>query len=187
VTASAPSLASPTTSKRGGDPGGEALGGVDGHHPASVQHRHPVAEPADLLHVVADRHDRDPAGPDLVDQPPGVAPGVGVEASAELVQDGHLRVADQGQGDREALALAAGELVEAGAAPAVQPQLPEQPVRVGRVAVEGGEQLQRLADPDLVVLVLLGSVSSRSRMPRRGRSPDRPVRHDPVADRPGRR
>jgi len=139
----------------GGDPGGEPFRGVDRHHPAGVQHRHPVAEPADLLHVVADQHDRDATGPDLLDQPPGVAPGVGVEAGAELVQDGDLGVADQGERDREALALAPGELVEAGVALAGQAELLQQPVGVGRVAVEGGEQLKGLAHPDPVVEVAL--------------------------------
>ena len=43
---------------------------------------------------------------------PDVAPDLWVEAGGGLVQEHDAGVVDQGQGDRDALVLAAGELVE---------------------------------------------------------------------------
>jgi hypothetical protein len=57
-----------------------------------------------------------PAGADALDQRPGVAPGLRVEAGGQLVEHGHLRAPGQRQRDRERLLLAAGQLAVPGAA-----------------------------------------------------------------------
>ena len=77
---------------------------------------------------------------------PGVAPGGGVQPRRQLVEHRDLRVADERQRDREPLALAAGELGERAVLQPVEPQRGRQLARVGRRAVEGREQVERLAD-----------------------------------------
>ncbi len=51
---------------------------------------------------------------DVVDQRPGVAAGLRVESGGQLIEDGHARLADQGERDRQSLALATREVYEAG-------------------------------------------------------------------------
>ncbi len=119
-------------------------------HAARVDHRYPVAQPLGLLHEVGDQQHGDAAGADALDQRPGVAPGLRVQALGQLVQHGDPRAADQGQGDGQPLALAAGQLAERGARLPVQPQGGGQRPPVGGPAVERAVQLQRLADPQPV-------------------------------------
>ncbi len=65
----------------------------------------------------------------------------------ELVEDGHLGVAHQGNGDRQPLPLTTGEHGEAPVAGFGQPQLVEQAADRHRVAVERGEHFEQFADP----------------------------------------
>jgi hypothetical protein len=120
--------------------------GVGGHEPAPVEDGDPVAQLLDLVHEVADQHDGDAVVADPLDRRPGGPPRPRVQAGGELVEERDLGPADQGQGDEQALLLAAGQLAEAAAG---QPgEIPALGVlgRVGRVGVEGGVQVERLAD-----------------------------------------
>ena len=92
----------------GDDPGGR----VEGHEPARVDQRDPVGQALGLLHEVGDEDDRHAAVADVLDELPGVAPGLRVEAGGELVEDRDPRVADERERDREPLLLAARELAE---------------------------------------------------------------------------
>jgi hypothetical protein len=78
-----------------------------------------------------------------------------LRARGQLVEEHHLRVSDQGQRDEKALLLAAGELGEPGVRLPGQPPAPEQLAPVGRVRVEGGVQLERLAHPQLLLELAL--------------------------------
>jgi hypothetical protein len=79
--------------------------------PAALEHRDPVAHLDRLVDVVRDEDDR-PAHPLL--QPQELVlqalAGDGVDRAERLVHEHHGRVAGQGAGDADALALAAGEL-----------------------------------------------------------------------------
>jgi hypothetical protein len=85
----------------------------------------------------------------MAHQPGSGAAGPRVGAGGELVENGDLRVADQGQRDREALLLAAGELFEARVALPGQPKLGQELLLVGGVRGEGAEERERLGDRDL--------------------------------------
>ena len=75
-----------------------------------VQDRDPVAEPLGLLEAVRGEEDRHAAAAELVDQLVDVAGGDRVQAGGRLVEEQHLRVAEQrpGQGDPLAQALGQG-------------------------------------------------------------------------------
>lgn len=103
------------------DPLGEPRGSVHHDHPAGIDQRHPVTQPLGLLHEVGDEHDRDPARPHLLDELPGVPPGLRVQAGGELVEHRHPRVPDQGQRDRQPLLPAARQLAEPGPARSASP------------------------------------------------------------------
>ena len=135
-----------TASTRDDDPGGR----VEGHDAAGVDQGDPVGEALGLLHEVGDEDDRHAAGPDVLDELPGVAPGLRVEARRELVEDRDLGVADEGEGDREPLLLAARQLAELGLALVRQPEVGEQPLAVPRPRVERGIEVDGLPDAHLV-------------------------------------
>ena len=79
--------------------------------PAVVEHRDPVGA-ADRREPVGDG-DRRAAAAELVERALHGALGRGVERAGRLVEHEHARVAQQRAGDRDALALAAGEPVAA--------------------------------------------------------------------------
>ena len=72
------------------------------------------------------------------------APGLGVEAGGELVEDHHPRVADQCHGDRGALHLPAGEVGEPGTAAAGQAHGLDELVGFAARRVEGAVQPHEL-------------------------------------------
>jgi hypothetical protein len=66
---------------------------VDGHHAACIDQGHAIAQPLRLVHQVGDQDDGHPSFPYLLDQVPGPAARVRVEAGGQLIEDGDLRVA----------------------------------------------------------------------------------------------
>ena len=90
----------------------EHVGVADLAHPAQVHDRHPVA---DVLHdgeVVGDEDQRQAvAGLHVLEQVEDLRLHRHVEGGHRLVADDQLRLGDHGPGDRDALALPAGELV----------------------------------------------------------------------------
>src|SRR5690606_28763118 len=91
----------------------QALRGVERADPTAIDDRDAIAELAGLLHRVRHEDHRDAAGAQLAHQLPDLAASARVEPGAELVEDRHLRPADEGQRDRESLLLPTGELAEA--------------------------------------------------------------------------
>jgi hypothetical protein len=87
---------------------------------------------------VGDEQDADPTIADLLDQRPGVAACLGIQAGRQLVQHCYPRPADQRQRDRQPLLLPAGQPGEPHVAMLVQPEQLEQLGRVGGVVVERG-------------------------------------------------
>ena len=106
----------------------------------------PVGEALRLLHQVGDEQDGDAPVADRLDEVPRLAASLRVEAGRQLVEDGDLRLADEGERDREALLLAAGEVLVGRVALLGQPEVVDQRGRIRRVRVERGEQLERLGD-----------------------------------------
>jgi hypothetical protein len=94
---------------------------------------------------VGDQQDRDAAVADRLDQVPGVPAGLRVQAGGELVQDRDPGVADQREGDGQPLLLTAGKLLVPGPELVAETELAGQLGPVGRVRVEGGVQVERLA------------------------------------------
>jgi hypothetical protein len=92
----------------------------------------------------------DASGANVLDQLPGIAPGLRIEAAGQLVEHRDLRVTDQRQRDRETLALTPGELAEGGVALLGKPEVVNQLLPVGRVVVERAVEIQRLLDHDLL-------------------------------------
>src|SRR5215470_171205 len=129
--------------------------GVQRRDPPPFEDRDAVAQFLDLVHEVADQHDGDALRPHPADQVPGGVPRARVQPGGQLVQEHHLRVSDQGQRDEQALLLAAGELGELGVRLPGQAPALEQLAPVGRVRVERGVQLERLAHPQLLLELAL--------------------------------
>ena len=94
--------------------GGQFGGGAGGDQPAAVEDVDPVGQPLDVGQVVAREEDRDPGRPQVRDDVAGRGPGLRVHPGRRLVQDRHLGPADQGHGERESLALAAGQAPDRG-------------------------------------------------------------------------
>ncbi len=91
-----------------------------------------------------------PAAAQVLQQVPHLAAGDRVQAGGELVQDRHLRVADQRERDRQPLLLPAGELREVGLALLDETQALEQLTGIVRLGVEAGVQVEGLDDAHLV-------------------------------------
>jgi hypothetical protein len=71
--------------------------------------------------------------------------GLRVQARRELVEDRDLRATDEGEGDREALLLSAGQFAIRRVSPAAQAEVGHESLRVCRIPVERGEQAECLA------------------------------------------
>ena len=127
----------------------ECRGGAVGDHGAGVDDRQAVTQPLGLVHEVGDQHDRHPGVAHAFDQCPGVAARLRVQTGGQLVEDGDLGVADECQGDGQALLLATGEVGERGVALVLQTEQRQQLLRIGGVGVEGGVEVQRLDDAQL--------------------------------------
>ena len=116
------------------DSGDDARWGVERDDPAAVEDGDAVREALRLLHEVGDEEDGDAAVTDRLDELPRVAAGLRVEARRQLVEDRDLRLADEGERDREALLLPAGEVPVGGVALLGQAQLVDERASIGRVA-----------------------------------------------------
>ena len=78
-----------------------------------VDQRHTVADELGLDHVVRRQQDRPALALQLDDEPPELARGERVHPGRRLVEEQHLRVADQPAREMEALLHAARELLDA--------------------------------------------------------------------------
>lgn len=92
---------------------GDDVGNPSGRRdPPLVQDRQPVRQLLGLLQIVRGQHDRGAAVAQLTDQRPGLVPGLGVQPGRGLVQEQHLRVAQQRQGQVQPPPLTAGQLLD---------------------------------------------------------------------------
>ena len=128
-------------------PRGQAGRGVQRDDASLVDQRYPVAQPFGFLHEVRDQHDRHAAVADTLDQFPGVAAGLRIQAGGHLVEYRDLRLADERQRDRQPLPLAAGQGPVVVVAFRGEPQRLGQLADVGRVAVERPVHVEDLPDP----------------------------------------
>ena len=87
-------------------------------------------------------HDADPLLLEPGHHGPDGQAALGVDARRGLVEKGHLGPADQGQGEGEALLLAAGEVPPRGGGHGAQPDQLEQVLGGHGVGVVAGEELQ---------------------------------------------
>ncbi len=116
------------------------------HHPAPVDDHHTVGHALRLVQFVGGEEHARPGRPQLGHHGPDDLPAVGIDARRGLVQEHHLRPADEGQGQREALLFAAGQPAPGGARR--RPHQPE-PLQQGSPGLRGpvvvaGEEVQRL-------------------------------------------
>ena len=130
-----------------GHPGpvGQALRGIDGDDAPAVDHGHLVTQPLGLVHVVGHQDDGDPAVADVLDQLPGVAAGLRVQAGGHLIQHRDPGITDERQRDRDPLLEPAGQGLVVVVRLLGQLQGAYDLFQVGRVPVEGVEQIQDLA------------------------------------------
>ena len=77
-----------------------------------------------------------PCGLEAADEVPQRAPGGRVEAGRRLVEEDELGVVDERQGDRQALALAAGQVLRLGVAALAEVRARRSARRSGRLRVE---------------------------------------------------
>ena len=126
------------------DAGDDPRRRVERDQAALVDDRDPVGEALRLVHEVGHEDDRDAPRPDVLDELPRVAASLRVEAGRQLVEDRDPRVADEGQRDRQALLLAARQVPELAVALLGEAEALDQGVDVGRVAIEGGVEVEGL-------------------------------------------
>ena len=104
-----------------------------------------IAQLLRLVHVVGGEHHRLALGLDRLDPLPEVVTSLGIQPCGGFVQKQQFGVAEQGQGQQQALTLAAGELAavpvdELAKGAQLDEQLPWQ-----GVGIEAGEQAQGVA------------------------------------------
>ena len=137
---------------------------VVGEEPAGAHEQQPVAA-ARLVHDVAGHEQRDAVVREPAEDRPQVAAQDGVEAHGRLVEHEQLGRPDQGRGERDARALAAGELVDPHLGVVAEHDLGDHPLHLGvEVAAadadDGREVPQVLGDRQVVVDAgLLGDVA----------------------------
>ena len=120
---------------------------IEGDEAPVVDDGDPVAQGLGLLHVVGGQDHRLTALADVTHDVPHGQARLRVEGGGQLVEEEQLGIMNQGQGDEDTLALPTGEpgdvgLLLGGDAEALQQRAPGH-----GVVVEGGEELQGLADP----------------------------------------
>ena len=87
-----------------------AIGALN--EPAEVQHHHPVADGSNDGQVMGDKHDLEARGPLLpLQQAEDLRPHRAVECRDRLVTNQHAGIHDERTGNRDALCLAARQLV----------------------------------------------------------------------------
>ena len=124
---------------------------ADVDEPAVVDDRHAVAQPLGLFHQVGGQEHGLAAGAHAAHQFPDGAAGLRVESGGQLVEEHHLRVVDERQGDQQPLLLAARQRHEPGVALVAQAELLEQAVAVDGGAVERCPQPDGLAHRDALL------------------------------------
>ena len=110
--------------------------GVDGEHAAAGDDPDPVGELLGLVEVVRGQHDGRAVAGQPGDQPPEVAPRLGVEPGGRLVEEEQLGPADDAERDVEAAPLPARELRGAAVALLRQPDGLEDLVDVAGVPID---------------------------------------------------
>ena len=88
---------------------------------AAGDDRDAVAEVLGLVHRVGREQHRHAALAQVADELPGCGPGVRVHSRGRFVEEDDLGLADQRAGEREALALTAGEAPDGDAAASCKP------------------------------------------------------------------
>ena len=126
-----------------------------------------IGEPLGLLHQVGDEQDGHAAVADRLDELPRLAAGLRVEPGRELVEDRDPRPADERQGDRQALLLAAREVAVGRVALVVEPEVVDQLARVGRLR----RRTRRTARAPRATVIRSGSSLSWSWTPTSGPQP----------------
>ncbi len=109
---------------------------------ARVDQGDPVGEALRLLHEMGDEDDGHAAVALLLDQGPGVTPSLRVETRCELVEDGDLGIADEGEGDGQPLFLPSGELGVLCVPFLGEIELVEEIGPVGRVPIEAAVEVE---------------------------------------------
>ena len=91
-----------------------------------------------------------PAARNALELLPELEAALRVEPGRGLVEEQDLRIAGERAGDREALALAAGELADARVPLLLEREILEQPLRVAAARVERAEEIEHLEDGQLL-------------------------------------
>ena len=130
-----------------GAPAGQFGWRARGHEPADVDHCHDVGELLGLVQEMRGKHDADAVGAQLPDQLPGPPPGLRIHPRRRLVQEDQLGTSDQGEGQRQALPLPAGQSLDLRAGNVGQADPIEQLRRVVWMRRIGREQLEQLDRP----------------------------------------
>ena len=103
-----------------------------------------IGQALGLGQLVGGQEDRDPTVGKTGDHRPHGQPALGVDAGGGLVEEHHRGLAHQGQGQRQALLLAAGQPPPGRLAHGSQPDQVEELVGVFGVVVVAGEQVEHL-------------------------------------------
>ncbi len=117
---------------QGGDEGAgrsakELLRRRDLHHPAVIHHRDPLPERDRILEGVGDQQGgKGQLGEDAGELLPDEPAGDGVKRTEGLIEQQHARIAGEGAGEGDPLALAAGELTWLSSGEMLEPEAPEQ-------------------------------------------------------------
>ena len=148
----------------------ELVGLGVGDHAAAGEHDDAVGELLRLVHVVGGEEDRLAELAQAGDQLPRLAAGGGVEARRGLVEEDQLGVAGDAEREVEPAALAAAEVLGAGVLTPGQADQVEHLLRVARVRVGGGVDLDRLLDRDRLVEARSPATRCRSGSGRRARA-----------------
>ncbi len=135
----------------GGGPGDNSSGVPDGDDAAAMQNGDAVAKGVGLLDVMGGKEHGAALGAELADGVVKLAPDLGVEAGGGLVQEEQRRVIDKGERKGKALALAAGEGLEARVGFFGQREAIEEPAAGDGARIERGKEVERLARRDGVL------------------------------------
>ena len=119
-----------------------------GHHPTTVDHRHPVGELISLLQVVGGEDDRAPLLAELPDHAPEGALAFDVHSRGRLVEEDQLGIPGNRDGEAHPLGLATRELVRRAAKERANSGPFHSEVKGGRKAA-GGAGLEHGPDPTL--------------------------------------
>ena len=103
-----------------------------------------------LLHVVRRQQHRAALDAEALHDVPQLQPALRIEAGGRLVEEEHVRIADQRARDAEPLLLAAREFADARVALLIERQIAQQLLGVVPVAIERAEEAHGLEDGELL-------------------------------------